>query len=158
MGNLGQTAYQTPATPIQNNSTMYALIYTYTKSGWIIQPYFQYSDVPTNPKVGVIKGASTRGGAVLVTHTFQHGFSLAGRGEYISSTGNVADQSVNLIFGPGSSGWSGTLTPTFQYERFFARGDLSWVHASNYTPGFVFGSTGTNNNQPRAVAEIGFLF
>lgn len=158
MGNLGQTAYQTAATPVQNNSNMYALIYTYTKSGWIIQPYFQYSDVPTNPEVGVIKGASTQGGALLVSHTFGHRFSLAGRGEYISSTGSVADQSVNLIFGPRSSGWSATLTPTFQYQRFFCRGDLSWVRASNYTPGFVFGRSGMNNNQPRAVAEIGFLF
>ena len=118
----------------------------------------QYTDVPTNTKIGIVKGASTRGGALLVSHAFQHGFSLAGRGEYISSTGSVADQSVNLIFGPGSSGWSATLTPTFQYERFFVRGDLSWVHASNYTPGYVFGPTGMNNNQPRAIAEIGFLF
>ena len=48
MGNLGQTAFQTLATPIQNNSTMYAAIYTYTKGAWIIQPYYQYSNVPTN--------------------------------------------------------------------------------------------------------------
>jgi hypothetical protein len=158
MGNLGQTAYRTPATPVQNNGSMYALVYTYAKNGWIIQPYFQYTNVPTNSKVGVIKGASTRGGAVLVSHTFKHGFSLAGRGEYISSNGSVGEQSVNLIFGSGSSGWSATLTPTFQYQGFFCRGDLSWVRASNYTPGSVFGSTGMNNNQARAVAEIGFLF
>src|ERR1019366_4852134 len=48
MGNLGQTAFQTLATPVQNNSTMYAAIYTYTKGAWIIQPYYQYSNVPTN--------------------------------------------------------------------------------------------------------------
>jgi len=158
MGNLGQTAYQTPATPVQNNGSMYAIVYTYAKNGWIIQPYFQYTNVPTNPNVGVVKGASTRGGAVLVSHTFKHGFSLAGREEYISSTGSVGEQSINLIFGPGSSGWSATLTPTFQYQRFFCRGDLSWVRASNYTPGSVFGPAGMNNNQERAVAEIGFLF
>ena len=62
-GNLGQTAYQTPATPVQNNSSMYNVIYTYTKGSWIIQPYYQYSNVPTNPTVGVVKGASTNGGA-----------------------------------------------------------------------------------------------
>ena len=65
MGNLGQTVYQTPATPVQNNSYMYAVIYTYTKGPWIVQPYFQYSNVPTNPKVGVAKGASTTGGALV---------------------------------------------------------------------------------------------
>ena len=39
MGNLGQTAFQTLATPVQNNSVMYAAIYTYTKGNWIVQPY-----------------------------------------------------------------------------------------------------------------------
>jgi hypothetical protein len=158
MGNLGQTAFQTAATPVQNNGTMYAVVYTYTKGSWIVQPYFQFTDVPTNLKIGIAKGAGTRGGALLVSHTFKHGFSLAGRGEYIASTGSVADRAVNLMFGPGSAGWSATLTPTFQYGGFFVRGDLSFVRASNYTPGYAFGPTGMNQNQPRAVAEIGFIF
>jgi Putative beta-barrel porin-2, OmpL-like. bbp2 len=158
MGNLGQTAFQTLATPVQNNSTMYAAIYTYAKGNWIVQPYFQYSNVPTNPSVGVLHGASTWGGAVLASHTFKHGFSLAGRGEYITSTGNLAEQSVNLLYGPGSGGWSITLTPTYQYQCFFTRADFSWVQATSFAPGNAFGSTGTNANQPRGVIEVGFLF
>src|SRR5580765_4020088 len=59
MGNLGQTEFQTLATPVQNNSVMYAAIYTYTKGSWIVQPYYQYSNVPTNPSVGVTHGTST---------------------------------------------------------------------------------------------------
>jgi hypothetical protein len=157
-GNLGQTAYQTAAAPVQNNSSIYNVIYTYSNGSWIIQPYFQYSDVPTNPSIGVVKGASTKGGALLVSHTFQHGFSLAGRAEYIKSSGSVADGAVNLIFGPGSGGWSGTLTPTYQNGGFFVRGDLSYVRATSYAPGFVFGPTGMNPNQPRAMGEIGFMF
>ena len=158
MGNLGQTAFQTLATPVQNNGSMYALIYTYTKGNWIVQPYFQFGNVPTNRKIGVVQGASTRGGAVLVNHTFKHGLSLAGRGEYIASTGSAAEQAVNLLFGPGSAGWSITLTPTFQYQRLFTRGDLSFVRAASYTPGDVFGPTGMNQNQPRGVIEVGFMF
>jgi hypothetical protein len=158
MGNLAQTAFQTLATPVQNNGSMYALIYTYTKGNWIVQPYLQYSDVPTNQKIGIVRGAGTRGGALLVNRTFKHGFSLAGRGEYIASTGNAAEQAVNLLFGPGSAGWSTTLTPTFQYHRFFIRGDLSFVRATSYTPGDVFGPTGMNRNQPRGVIEAGFMF
>ncbi len=158
MGNLGQTAFQTLVTPIQNNSSMYALVYTYTKGDWIIQPYVQYSDVPTNPAVGISKGASTRGGAVLVSHVFRHGFSLAGRGEYISSSGRAADGSVNLLYGPGSAAWSLTLTPAFQYQRFFMRGDLSLVRANPDTLGYSFGPAGTNRNQPRGVIEAGFIF
>ncbi len=157
-GNLGQTKFQTLATPVQNNGSIYDVIYTYTKGPWIIQPYFQYTDVPTNAAIGVVKGASTKGGAVLVSHAFKRGFSLAGRAEYISSSGSVGNQAVNLIFGPGSGGWSGTLTPTFQYAGFFVRGDLSSVWATRYTPGFAFGSTGSNSNQVRAMAEIGFIF
>jgi hypothetical protein len=158
MGNLGQTAYQTPATPVQNNSTMYAVIYTYTKGAWIIQPYYQYSDVPTNPAVGVVKGASTNGGALLISRAFKHGFSLPARVEYITTSGNAAEQAVNLLFGPGSAGTSITGTPTFQYGGFFVRGDISYTHASSYAPGTVFGSSGTDADQVRGIAEVGFIF
>jgi hypothetical protein len=158
MGNLGQTAFQTLATPVQNDSAIYAVIYTYTKSGWIVQPYYQYSNVPTNAAIGIVRGASTNGGALLVSRTFNHGFSLAGRGEYLASTGNAAEGSVNLMYGPGSSAWSITVTPTFQYHKFFARTDLSFVRANSITPGAAFGAAGTNRNQPRGVMEVGFLF
>ncbi len=157
-GNLGQTEFQTLATPVQNNGSIYNVIYTYTKGSWIVQPYYQYTDVPTNAKIGVVKGASTDGGAILLSRAFKHGSSLAGRWEYITSSGSAAQQAVNLIFGPGSGGTSVTLTPTFQYGGFFVRGDLSWVHAISYTPGDAFGPTGVNKNQPRAMAEIGFMF
>ncbi len=158
MGNLGHTAYQTAATPVQNNSVMYAVEYTYTKGNWIVQPYYQYSDVPTDLAIGVANGASTQAGAVLLSHTFGHGFSLAGRGEYITSSGTAADQSVNLLYGPGSGAWSLTATPTYQRQRFFVRGDVSFVQATSITPGDAFGSDGTKQNQPRGVLEVGFLF
>jgi Putative beta-barrel porin-2, OmpL-like. bbp2 len=158
MGNLSQTAYQTAATPVQNNSTMYAVIYTYTKGAWIVQPYYQYSNVPTNPAVGVVKGASTNGGALLVSRAFKHGFSLPARVEYIATSGNTAEQAVNLLFGPGSNGTSLTATPTFQYGGLFFRGDVSWTHAGSYTPGTGFGGTGTNADQVRGIAEVGFIF
>jgi hypothetical protein len=157
-GNLGQTDYQTFATPVQNNGSIYNVIYTYTKGRWIIQPYFQYTNVPTNAKIGIVKGASTTGGAILASYAFKHGFSLAGRWEYIGSSGSATDQSVNLMYGPGSAGTSVTLTPTFQRGGFFVRGDVSWVHLTSFTPGNAFGSAGTDANQPRAMAEFGFIF
>src|ERR1035437_2518087 len=124
MGNLGQTKFQTLATPVQNNSSMYAVIYTYTKGSWIVQPYWQYTNVPTNAKIGVVKGASTDGAAILVSRAFKHGFSLPARFEYIASTGTAAQQAVNLMYGPGSAGTSITVTPTFQYGGFFFSGDV----------------------------------
>jgi len=157
-GNLGQTKFETFATPVQNNGSIYNVIYAYTKGAWIIQPYFQYTSVPTNASIGIAKGASTTGGAILISRAFKHGFSLPFRWEYISSSGSAAQDAVNLMYGPGSSGLSVTATPTFQYGGFFFRGDLAWVHASNYAPGAVFGPLGTDDSQFRAVGEIGFVF
>ncbi len=158
MGNLSQTKFQTLATPVQNNSTMYALIYTYTKGSWIIQPYAQYSSVPTNPNIGIVDGASAGGGALLLSRKFRHGFALAGRGEYITTSGSVTKQSVNLLYGPGSAAWSLTATPTYQYRRFFIRGDVSIVRAQDFTPGATFGPRALDRSQPRGVVEAGFLF
>jgi hypothetical protein len=158
MGYLGQTNWSNLATPVQNNGTMYNLIYTYTKGPWIIQPYIQYNDVPTNPTIGVPQGASAWGGAILASRTLKKGWSMAGRFEYISSSGGAASNSFNMLYGPGSAAWSLTATPTYQYQKFFTRGDLSFVKATSMTPGFGFGSLGTISSQTRGVVEIGFLF
>jgi hypothetical protein len=158
-GNYGQTAYQTFATPVQNNGSIYNVIYMYNKGAWIIQPYWQYTNVPTNAKIGITKGASTNSGAILVNHTFKHGFSLPARWEYIASSGSPNDPTVvNLMYGPGSKATSFTVSPTFQYSGFFGRFDVGVVHAMDFAPGSVFGHAGLNENQVRAVAEIGFIF
>lgn len=158
MGNLGQTAFRTPATLVQNNGSMYAFIYTYAKGNWTVEPYFQYGDVPTNRKIGIMHGAAARGGALVVNYNFKHGFSLAGRGEYISTTGNASQQAVNLLYGPGSSAWSFTLTPTYTNHGLFLRGEFSLVQAQNLTPGDGFGPLGLNRAQARGVVEAGFMF
>jgi hypothetical protein len=157
-GNYGQTARQTYATPVQNNSSIYNMIYTYTKGPWILQPYFQYTNVSTNQNIGILKGASTTGGAMLASYTFKHGLSLPVRWEYISSSGSATDHAVNLLYGPGSAATSVTVTPSFQRGGFFVRGDLAYVHASNITPGAAFSRNGSKQNQPRVMAEFGFLF
>lgn len=158
-GNLGHTAYSTVATPLyQNNSRIYDLIYTHTAKRWLIQPYFQFTDVPVDRKIGVAHATYTQSEAVLGTYTLSHGPSLAGRAEYISSTGSAADKSVNLLYGPGSQAWSLTLTPTYQKKAFFARGEFSFTQAVNSTSGQAFGPHGDNSNQARALFETGFLF
>jgi hypothetical protein len=159
MGNLGQTKFQTAATPVQNNGYMHAVIYTYTKGPWIISPYFQYGKVPANAKVGVEKGTSATGGAFNISYAFKKGFSLPARVEYLTSSGSATDGSVNLLdFGSGSAGASFTATPTYQKGGMYVRGDLAWVHAINYTPGAVFGKTGMDADQFRGVLEFGFIF
>ena len=166
-GNFKEKNYFTSATPIQNDGSIYNVIYTFTHGPLVITPYFQYTSIPTNTAVGVTQGASTKSGAILVSRAFKKGFSLAGRWEYIASTAGtifVGDPEdgenvpLNLLYGPGSSATSITVTPTFQYGGFFVRGEFSWVHAMDATPGAAFGLSGVSNSQPRGAVEIGFIF
>src|SRR5581483_11903614 len=132
---------------------------TYNKGSWIVQPYWQYTNVPTNLKAGIAKGNSTNGVALLVNHSFKKGFSLPVRWEYIGSSGKTNDlRAVNLMYGPGSKGTSITVTPTWQRGGFFFRGDLAYVHVSDITPRSAFGQGGNLKSQTRAAAEFGFIF
>ncbi len=168
MGNAGAYNKNTFATPILlNNSQIYNVLYTYTHGTWVINPYYQYTNVPTNAKIGITTGtgpnffgigAHTNGGAILVTKAFKHGFSLAVRPEYIKSSGSAAIGSANLLYGPGSGAFAFTITPTYVKDGFFLRGDFSLVDATKSTPGSVFGPTGLKTNQPRGVIEAGFMF
>jgi len=150
------------ATPgLQNNSTIFNLIYSYTHGNWIISPYYQYTAVKKNASINITTGSHTNGGALLLDYAFKHGFSIAVRPEYIkSSTGNVLDTSSNLMFGPGTGGFSFTVTPTYIKDAFFFRGDISVVHVTNFNPAnpFAFGSSGTQLNQVRGAVETGFMF
>jgi len=158
-GNLGRTAYSSIANPLyQNNSDIYELIYTHTAKRWTIEPYFQYTYVPVDAKIGVSRATTTQGEAVLSSYSFAHHFTMTGRLEYISSTGGIHDGAVNLLYGPGSQAWSLTLTPTYQKKAFFVRTEVSVSQAVNFTPGNAFGPSGSNSSQIRGVLETGFMF
>lgn len=121
-------------------------------------PYLQYTQVSANPAIGVERGTGTRGAAILASYALTPHVTLAARAEYIASTGNATDGAVNLMYGPGSKAWSITVTPTYQDHDFFARAEFSYVQASSYTQGDVFGPQGNNPTQARALFETGFLF
>jgi Putative beta-barrel porin-2, OmpL-like. bbp2 len=158
-GSLNRTTYSSSSTPeIQNNSEIYNLIYTYTTGPWTINPYLQYTYVPQNVEIGTAHSGSTYGAALLAKYAFDPNFNLAGRAEYIGSTGSTTDGSPNLLYGPGSKAWSLTLTPTYQYKVFFGRLDASYVRTSHTTPGSAFGLAGNDESQGRAVFETGILF
>jgi hypothetical protein len=159
-GNVGSTPINTVVAPFfQNNEDIVNLIYTYNAAPWTITPYLQYTSVPRNPSLGAIKGASSWGGAVLANYAFADTpWNLAGRFEYISTDGSLAAGNANLLYGPGSSAWSLTLTPTYQQGIFFARAEGSVVGAESTTAGFAFGNHGTTKTQGRLVFETGILF
>ena len=162
MGNLSQTVFQTAATPVQNDGYMHAVIYTFTKGPWIVSPYFQYGQVAANLRAYYPyhnKATSATGGAFNLSYAFKSGFALPVRVEYLTSSGSATDHSLNLLgAGPGSSGTTFTVTPTYQKGGMYVRSDLGLVHASNYQSGNVFGAAGTEADQFRGVLEFGFIF
>jgi hypothetical protein len=160
-GNVGSTGANTIVAPFfQNNEDIVNLIYTYNNAPWTITPYLQYTSVPRNLALGATRGASTWGGALLANYAIADTpWNLAGRFEYISSDGSVGSGSANVLgYGPGSSAWSITLTPTYQEGIFFARAEGSVVGLSGTTAGFAFGKSGTSTTQGRFLLEAGIMF
>jgi hypothetical protein len=142
----------------QNNGSIFNIIYTYNAAPWTITPYFQYTTVPRNLFLGATKGAETFGGAILANYAVNDNVNVAGRAEYISSSGSLASGAANLLYGPGSSAWSLTFTPTYQEGIFFVREEVSFVQASSITPGLAFGRSGGSHSQARVMLETGIIF
>lgn len=153
---------------VQNNSHIYNLVLTHTSGPWTFAPYFQATFVPRKPSIGIEHEAATYSGALLASYSFDPssrlgdlslaGFSVPVRLEYIASTGSTQVDAPNLLYGPRSAAWSVTVTPTYQYDRFFARAEFSYVGTRHTTPGSAFGPDGLNTTQARFVIESGFLF
>ncbi len=131
-GNAGAYAKNTLATPLLlNNEEIYNLLYTYSHGHWVINPYYQYTNVSRNASIGILQGAHTNGGALLVTYNFKHGVSLSARPEYIKSSGTVLDpNAINLLYGPGSGAFAFTVTPTYRQRCVFPSRRLR--HCSRY--------------------------
>jgi hypothetical protein len=161
-GNAGFAKSTNFATPLlNNNGQIYNVIYTFNSAPFVITPYFQETNIPYNPDIGVLKSTQTLSGAILASYAITDMFSIAGRAEYIGTTGNENSpkgSAANLLYGVGSDAWSLTLTPTFQWKQFFFRGEVSYVQANSYTAGDVFGKEGINNSQVRGAIETGVLF
>ena len=149
-----------PPPLLNNNGQIYNVIYTYNAAPLVITPYFQETNIPYNPDIGVLKSTQTLSGAILASYAITDMFSVAGRAEYIGTTGNENSpkgSAANLLYGVGSDAWSLTLTPTFQWNQFFFRGEVSYVQANNYTAAMSFGKEGINNSQVRGAIETGVI-
>jgi hypothetical protein len=141
-----------------DNSQQYNLIFSHNSGPLTLTPYVQYTYVPAVPQIGILHSASTIGVALTAKYSLTPVFSLGGRAEYISSSGSGGGEATNLLYGPGSKAWSLTFTPTYQFKIFYLRGEVSYVRATNPTPGFAFGQLGLAASQTRAMIETGALF
>jgi hypothetical protein len=151
-GNTGHTFYgKAGSTLFQNNGNIFNVIYTHTSGPWTISPYFQYTSGSNFP--GSLRNTSSASGAILASYAFSDDWKLAGRFEYISTSGPT-----NLLYGAGSNAFTFTLTPTWQYKMLFIRPEISYVSGSSVAPGSGLGPLGTNTDQFRGVLETGILF
>lgn len=157
------------ATPLfQQNSGIFNINYTYANGPWIITPYFQYTNVEADQRLGILQGASTYGGALLAAYSFTDNFSLAGRLEYEEQSGpRNSPLTPNLLgFGAGSNAFSVTVTPTFTWDRYFLRVEYAHVELGGITRGSLaagtlgtgFGRTGNRTSQDRYMVETGITF
>ncbi len=145
--------------PVQQNSSIFNVIYTYSNAPWTISPYVQYSSVPRDSKVGISNASTSWGGALLVNYNVDPNWNLALRGEYLGTAGNNCNiGNCNLLYGAGSNAWSLTFTPTFSYNVFYARAEISYVSAGSTTRGLAFGNDDSHNNQARGLIEAGVQF
>ncbi|TXN20700.1 porin [Methylobacterium sp. WL9] len=167
--NAGRGSQFSYATPLNlQNSSIVSVNYTYANGPWTITPYLQYTDVSGDVGLGIPTSASTFGAAILGAYAFTDWFSLGGRFEYIQQDGNrlSAVPQTNLLYGPGSSAFSYTVTPTFTFDRFFIRGEYSFVDLQDIQRGNVlagtlgtgFGRTGNRTTQERYMIETGITF
>ncbi len=104
------------ATPLnQQNSGIFNINYTYSNGPWIVTPYFQFTNVEADQRIGILQSASTYGGALLAAYSFTDNFALAGRVEYEEQSGVRGSGTTSLLYGAGSNAFSITVTPTFTF-------------------------------------------
>jgi hypothetical protein len=164
----GNTRKVNTSAGVLANEEQVDLSYTHTDGPWMINPYIQYTHAPSLPAAGVTTDGSTYGVALLVNYAFDPAMSLGGislagvslpaRVEYLSTNGNSVTGPNLLGYGPGSSAWEITFTPTYQYKIFYARPELSYISVSHTATGGGFGSAGSAKDQFRALFEAGFVF
>jgi hypothetical protein len=160
-GNTGRTGYGSDATPIpQNNDRQLDNVaYSFTANAWLAQAYVQYAETKSGAHLGFSRSASTWGAGLLANYAVPNTkMNLAGRVEYVASSGTDGDGSPDLLYGPGSRAFSMTLTPTYQSGVFFIRAEVSFVKALSTTPGQAFGPYGGSSTQTRGALETGILF
>ncbi len=156
--NTKKTSIATNATPpALNNQQIYNLIYTYNAGNILLAPYIQYTHIPSVAALG-ITASSTFGAALLAKYTVDPHFSVPARVEYIASSGDSITGANPLGYGNGSKAWSLTLTPTYQFNNFFARVEGSIVKATSVAPGLGFGALNDKTSQSRVLIEGGVVF
>ena len=143
------------------NKRLYNPLLTYTNGKWTFSPYLLWVQSPAARALGYTSSESAFGAVFNAGYAMNPEWNLAARLEFGQNGSSAGDKSGNanlLGYGPGSSAWTYTLTPTYRKGIYFARVDLSQVNVNGFTPGLAFGTAGTQRNQFRTVFETGLQF
>ena len=130
-GNAGQTVRPAvwPHHYLQNNGSIYNVMYTYSHENWMITPYYQYSHVPSRARRWESQTVGLPAAARFCSTTISSMEYRWPSGPSIS----IAVAGLNLLgYGTGSSAFAFTVTPTWQKGGFFLRGDLAVVDARKH--------------------------
>lgn len=168
-GAISPNSYTSPSTPLlQNNSQIMNLLYELTYRRWSFTPYLQYTYIPQNTSIGITQSSQTYGGALLMNYKFDvnedasptgyQKVSLPLRFEYLQSSGTPGSNAPNSSYGPGSSAWTATFTPTIQYQKYFARLEVSLIRIYQFSSGLGFGANQQNSSQYRGILELGMMY
>ncbi|MDE2572702.1 MAG: outer membrane beta-barrel protein [bacterium] len=143
------------------NKREYNVMLTTAVGRWSLSPYLLFVDSPSSGALGYAKDERAAGGALLGAYAFNGAWSLGARVEYVKNSSDAADKSPNadlIGYGPGSTAWSYTLTPTYRRGKAFFRAEASSVSVGHLTPGIGFGSAGMQSSQFRGALEAGIQF
>ena len=168
-GSLSPNAFTTDDTPLlKNNSQIFNLLYSQSVDRWNFAPYLQYTFVPANSSIGIPQSTETYGAALLTNYKFTVDLDGSGanyqkasipfRIEYIQSTGIPGSNTPTLLYGPGSSAFTLTLSPTIQFQKYYARVEISMIRLYDYSSQLGFGSNSQNPSQFRGIFELGILY
>lgn len=168
-GAISANSYVSNNTPLlKNNSQIFNLLYSQSVGQWSFAPYLQYTFVPANSSIGIPQSAETYGAALLANYKFPVDLDGSGtnyqkasipfRVEYIQSTGIPGSNAPTLLYGPGSSALTLTLSPTIQYKKYFARVEVSMIRLYDFSPQLGFGNSSQNASQYRGIVELGIFY
>ncbi len=138
------------------NSTMVGAYYSYTLGNLNLVPEVQYVYAKPNASVGLPSFSSNLGVALFGSYQFgKSPYSLGAWVQYFTSNGPD-----NWFLNPGAQGFGLSISPTWQKDHLFVRGDVGVIHLTTIgTPGSSgYGSGMTGRNQADFLVEAGVLF
>lgn len=136
------------------NSTLIGGYYDYTSGNLNLVPEVQYVYAKADHKIGLNKFSSNLGLAIFGNYKFNKTpWSLGGFVEYFRNNGPD-----NWFLSPHAAGWGLSVTPTWQHQNIFVRGDIGLLHLTSLGSGIGYGNSGNGRNQMIAVLETGLMF